>query len=674
MAQAEGENQAGNASTTTPDVFISYASQDTAVANVILEALELQGISCWIAPRDVTPGTHYASEIVHAIDTVRAIVLVLSANSSSSPHVLREVERATSKRHPVVSLRIDQTSLPAEFQYFLNTSQWLDASEGGTGRMMPKLVAAVRAAIQPPVDRSLAPGTSRTAVAAAAPRSTSRTAILLVAFAGVAIVGFAVYRSWRGAHPAAIPPAPAESVAMLTPAPAVPAISEKSVAVLPFVDMSEKKDQEYFSDGLSEELIDMLTKIPELQVPARTSSFYFKGKQATIADIGKALGVAHVLEGSVRKAGNTVRITAQLIRVSNGYHLWSETYDRKLDDIFKIQDDISNAVVRALKTSLLGRGSASEPRKVNPEAYTFFLQAKSISNHWNTPSEMTEALDYIERSIHLDPTFAPAWALLSRARSAQAADNLLLGEKNWTEARIAGEKAIALAPNDDKGYCAMAKINWLHDFDFAAARTQIQRALELDEGCGLTWGGYVAVAMGDFDKGIELLKRGVKQDPLNSFGYLYLAADEIYAGKLSDAKTNIGKVRELNPTSPVNFLEGLIFLEERNPAAALEAFDHDAEPGDRMVGRAIALYALGRKSESDLALKSLEDGYAEKVPFGIASVHAYRSDVDQAFLWLDKAYIARDDGCAFVKVYPLLRNIRADPRFKAFLHKMNLSE
>jgi len=176
------------------------------------------------------------------------------------------------------------------------------------------------------------------------------------------------------------------------------------------------------------------------------------------------------LEGSVRKAGNTVRITAQLIRVSNGYHLWSETYDRKLDDIFKIQDDISNAVVRALKTSLLGRGSASEPRKVNPEAYTFFLQAKSISNHWNTPSEMTEALDYIERSIHLDPTFAPAWALFPCAIGAKPQITCCSEERIGLKARIAGEKAIALAQNDDKGYCAMAKINWLHDFDFAAAR------------------------------------------------------------------------------------------------------------------------------------------------------------------------------------------------------------
>jgi TolB-like protein len=168
--------------------------------------------------------------------------------------------------------------------------------------------------------------------------------------AGIAIAGLVAYRSLQPAHRAVVSPGPTADATQAT-APAAPTISEKSVAVLRFVDMSEKKDQEYFSDGLSEELIDMLTKVPGLHVPARTSSFYFKGRQTTIADIAKALGVAHVLEGSVRKSGNTVRITAQLVRVDNGYHVWSETFDRQLDDIFKIQDEIAGAVVKSLKAS-----------------------------------------------------------------------------------------------------------------------------------------------------------------------------------------------------------------------------------------------------------------------------------------------------------------------------------
>jgi TolB-like protein len=552
------------------------------------------------------------------------------------------------------------------------TVQWTRLPGGETP---PAFSARINALLGAPVASSgstSAPVAPTTKVDAAAAKATPRVRLVAIAVSILVLVGLAyvVIERSRLANRTPVD----HSVAAVAPAPAAQAIPEKSVAVLPFVDMSEKKDQEYFSDGLSEELIDMLTKIPELQVPARTSSFYFKGKQTTIADIGKVLGVANVLEGSVRKAGNTVRITAQLIRVSNGYHLWSETYDRNLDDIFKVQDDISNAVVRALKASLLGRVSAPETGKVNPEAYTLFLQAKSRSNHWNSPAEINEGIDYIEQSIKLDPTFAPAWALLSRARSALAAGDLLLGEKNWTDARIAAEKAISLAPNDDKGYCAMAKINWLHDFDLAAARVQSQRALQLNEGCGLTWGGYIAVAIGDFDEGIELIKRGVKQDPLNSFGYMYLAADEIYAGKLSDAKVNIGKVKELNPKADVHFLEGLISLEEGNPRAAYEAFEHVTGPDDRLAGQAVSLYAMGRKGESDQALKALKNGYSKKSPFNIAMVYAFRGDADQAFQWLDKAYIARDYGCPFVKVYPLLRNVRSDPRFKAFLRKMNLPD
>src|ERR1700729_4100019 len=341
------------ANDSTPVVFISYAAQDSAIAETACEALEKAGVTCWIAPRDVTPGAFYGDEIVHAIDAARAIVLILSQSAASSPHVLREVERAASKRHAVISLRHDRAPLPAGLQYFLNTSQWLDASSGDTARALPKLVSAVQLAIQAPTVTPTGVPMGHVLAPAVSALSRKRAALVVASIVSLALVGLAVDRLWLSSHRAAATPATTPAMSVPAPATGAPAIPEKSVAVLPFVDMSEKKDQEYFSDGLSEELIDMLTKVPELRVPARTSSFYFKGKQATVPEIAKALGVADVLEGSVRKSGNTLRITAQLIRVATGYHLWSETYDRKLDDIFKIQDEIAGAVVKALKVSLL---------------------------------------------------------------------------------------------------------------------------------------------------------------------------------------------------------------------------------------------------------------------------------------------------------------------------------
>ena len=200
----------------------------------------------------------------------------------------------------------------------------------------------------------------------------------------LAAVGYARYR---------------ESLAQVTvSAAATNVVSDKSIAVLPFVDMSEHKDQEYFSDGLSEELIDMLTKIPDLRVPARTSSFYFKGKQATIADIAKALGVSHVLEGSVRKSGNTLRVTAQLIRADNGYHVWSETYDRKLDDIFQIQDEIAKSVVNGLKVSVLGGTIPRATPTANHDAYLLYLQAKEIHYRGNSLDSSRKAIELPTRS------------------------------------------------------------------------------------------------------------------------------------------------------------------------------------------------------------------------------------------------------------------------------------
>jgi len=270
MAEGGGEAQATSGHTGTPDVFISYASPNNTVREAVCEALERAGVTCWIAPTDVTPGASYAGQIIHAIDAARAIVLILSQNAGSSPHVLREVERAASKRHPIVSLRIDQAPLPEDFEYFLNTSHWLDASNGDTARAIPKLVSAVRLAIQTPVVTPASTPTAHTAAPSTNAPQKNRTAIVMASLIGLAIAGIAVDRPWessRRAAPTSVPTAPVPAPA---PAPAAPAFSEKSVAVLPFVDMSEKKDQEYFSDGLSEELIDMLAQVPDLRVPART--------------------------------------------------------------------------------------------------------------------------------------------------------------------------------------------------------------------------------------------------------------------------------------------------------------------------------------------------------------------------------------------------------------------
>ena len=245
-------------------------------------------------------------------------------------------------------------------------------------------------------------------------RSPTRTVLVVGSVVGLSLVGFAADRLWFSKHQATATPAPAAIASAPVPATAAPIVPEKSVAVLPFVNISRDSENEYLSDGLSEELIDMLTKVPELRVPARTSSFYFKGKQATVADIAKALSVTHVLEGSVQKSGNKLRITAQLVRVDSGYHLWSQTYDRKLDDIFKIEDEISSTVVTALKASLLA--NETPPRAVarSAEAYALVLQGRYVYLR-QAEGDNKAAADYFQQAIRFDPTSAAAWAGLSKA-------------------------------------------------------------------------------------------------------------------------------------------------------------------------------------------------------------------------------------------------------------------
>jgi TolB-like protein/Flp pilus assembly protein TadD len=454
------------------------------------------------------------------------------------------------------------------------------------------------------------------------------------------------------------------------PASVVPA---KSIAVLPFVDMSEKKDQEYFSDGLSEELLDRLSRVPELHVAARTSAFSFKGKSDDIPTIARKLLVANVLEGSVRKSGNRLRITVQLVQADTGYHLWSETYDRTLDDIFNVQNEIASAVVNALKVSLLAE--AVPKGTANTDAYILYLQARSIYLRASAPADLEKVADYLQQVLKLDPTFAPAWAFFATVRSAQA--GIYQRKEGWEEGRRAARQALSLDPRLPAAHTAMAKIQLLHDWDWAGAQAQINEALEVDPGnaSALTWEGYLSWVMGQLEKAHELLQRSVAIDPLNPYAYLYFGIFLKDAGQLDEAQIAIRKSLDLNPAAIEAHLGlALLLLARSDPTAALAEIERENDEGKRQFGRALIFHALGRKADADSALADLEKKYAGRGGYDIARVHAFRGDVDQAFAWLDRAYKQRDYSCAFVKSDSLLKNLWPDPRYKGFLRKIKLPD
>ena len=660
------------------DVFISYASQDVAVANSVVEALEEQGIRCWIAPRDVTPGALYADGIIRAINEAKVFVLVLSASSIASKHVGKEVERASSKGRPIITLKMDSAPLTTALEYFLSESQWIEVGTGGMETAAATLTEAVGRHLDPSVTVT-PPAHIEHATVRPASRE-PRTRWML--FGGItvlflALAYFVIDRFWSTRHVktdrlvAAVAPAAAVS------AKAMPGIPDKSLAVLPFVDMSEKKDQEYFSDGLSEELIDMLTKVSDLRVPARTSSFYFKGKQIKISDIAKELGVAHLLEGSVRKSGKTLRVTAQLIRADNGYHLWSETYDRQLDDIFKVQDEIAGAVVKALRVSLLGSRATRAAPTSSAASYNLLLQAKFFLLR-STKEDQEKALNYYEQVVRSDPTSAEAWAGISRVTVNLYITNF--GDVGWRESRDralqAAQHAVELDPELSDGHIALGKVYMTLDQNFAAAKQELAKALELEPHSpfSLFWMAAVLTCADDLPHALMLYEQSIAEDPLDSEVYSSMGDVQRFAGHDNEAEMSYRKAIDLIPASPgVHGALGIALLNQHKTDAALEEIARESDVGNREAAFAWAYQTLGRTEEARSALAQLETTRGDTDAYSVATIYALRNDLDRVFAWLDRAY-RQHENLMDVKAEPSFKSIRHDPRYRALLQKLKLPD
>jgi TolB-like protein/class 3 adenylate cyclase len=449
-----------------------------------------------------------------------------------------------------------------------------------------------------------------------------------------------------------------------------------SIAVLPFVDMSSEKNQEYFSDGLAEELLNDLAKIPGLRVAARTSSFQFKGKNEDLRTVGEKLNVGAILEGSVRRQGSRVRITAQLIKVGDGFHLWSETYDREMNDIFAVQDEIARSVAGSLKVALLGKKTAiPSAQGTNADAYNAYLQGEYFLKR-HGKENLEKSLGYYEQAIKLDPGYAPAWVGLAAARSDQADRGYLPVEEGYRKAREAAERALALDANLAEAHAAMGGIKLSYDWDWTGADASYQRALALEPGNAkfIRNAAVLAKTLGRLDEALAQDRRAVELDPLSVPAHNTLGIAAYYAGRLEEAAAAFKKALELNPEFPGTHTDlGQVYLAQRHPQEALAEMERESEPELRLQGQALAYHALGRKKESDVALAELIAKYQAEAAFQIAEVYAFRGEADRALEWLERAYSQRDSGLAEMKGDPLLKSLERDPRYAAFLKKMRLS-
>ena len=450
-----------------------------------------------------------------------------------------------------------------------------------------------------------------------------------------------------------------------------------SIAVLPFVDMSPGKDQEYFSDGLSEQLINDLAKVSGLKVVGQSSAFQFKGKYEDAREAGRRLGVANVLEGSVRREGNHVRITAELIKTDDGFQLWSQTYDREINDIFAVQDDIALAATAALQLKLLGSNGQpiASSRSANPQAYQAYLQAEYFIGRGRGNEELGKALAYSDRAINLDEKYAPAWALRARVRNTMAEVELIEATDGYRRARDDAERAIALDPGSASGYLALATNQIDYDWDRDAANTCLTKAATLEPGSTEVFRvrSNLAWALGDLEQAIKLREQEAARDPLRADSFYDLGYLLYVAGRYDEASAQVQKALDLNPQAAfAHFTLSLILIAEGKPKRALTEIENEPNEWGKLTGQALVYHALGREQDSNTALAELIAKHGTDSAFQISQVYAFRGETDKSFAWLERAYEQRDAGMILLKTDPLLKNLHHDPRYAALLKKMRL--
>jgi TolB-like protein/Tfp pilus assembly protein PilF len=473
------------------------------------------------------------------------------------------------------------------------------------------------------------------------------------------------------ATPARVPAEPALAAAAAGTEPA--GDTPKAIAVLPFVNMSSDKEQEYFSDGLSEELLNLLSKIPELRVAARTSSFSYKDKDVKVAQIGAELNVGYVLEGSVRKSGDRVRITVQLIQAEDGYHLWSETYDRTLDDVFAIQDEIAAEVVAQLKVTLLS--AAPNVEETDPEAYALFLQARHLARQGATES-FEQSVTLYQQALAIAPDYIAAWDGLAAVYCDQTDRGLRPIEEGYALARVAADKALAIDPDYPQGHARLGWIAIAYDGALAAAARHLERALELEPTDLDILGDAADLAgsLGRLDEAIALQEYVVARDPVNARGHRRMGVSYLWAGRLDEAIASFRTALTLSPGHlSVQNLIGTALLLKGDPEAALTVMQQESGKGWHLNGLVMAHHALGQAAESDAALAKWIEISEQMAAYNIAYVLAFRGETDRAFEWLDKAVQYKDPGLSQIAMEPRFANIRTDPRWLPFLERIGKS-
>jgi TolB-like protein/Tfp pilus assembly protein PilF len=657
---------------------LSYASQDADAARRICEALRAGGIEVWFDRSELRGGDAWDLQIRRQIHECALFIPIISATTQGREegYFRREWKLGVDRTHNrsdrrafLVPVAIDDTgNAEADVPEAFRAVQWTRLPGGEAS---PEFVARISQLLSPGEPSARVSGRAAAGPPHPSAAASRRSRLVPSLIAAVAVLSIGCFALVRFALPKRTPD---KAVASLRHEPAAVPISEKSIAVLPFIDLSEKHDQEYFSDGLADELLDLLAKTPGLHVIARTSSFSFKDKSDDIPTIAQKLHVANILEGSVRKSGDRLRVTTQLIRASSGEHLWSETYDRELKDVFAVQDEIAAAVVGQLKLKLSPTPPSAGHRTSNLEAYNEDLLGRAFANRESLEG-WKRAIEAFRRAIALDPTYVAPYDGLALAElyvADQAGD-----AAGYQRAKDAAAKAVELGPDDPNAYAARGFIRLNITWDWAGAQADFEKAIALDPGDARFQQRYglLLATLGRMPEAIAATRKAIELDPLqlatwrNLIGYLLFTRD--FAG----AHEANRRALEISPDSAF-VLDGLGLLQllEGNAQDALATFRRIDVEVFRLWSIALAEHTLGDAKASQQALDELIAKYAAVAAYQIGVVYAWRGDKDKAFEWLERAYAQRDEGLTNIKIDPVIYSLRSDPRYKALLRKMNLPE
>jgi TolB-like protein/Tfp pilus assembly protein PilF len=646
-------------------VFLSYASQDAEAAAQICGSLRAAGVKVWFDQQELRGGEVWDQRIRREIQDCELFVPIISANTASrrEGYFRLEWDLADQRTHMLARNRafilpvcLDATpdggaDVPESFRQV----HWTRIASGQTP---PEFVRRVEQLLS----GKAVPTTVRSD---SVRRSWSRPAWLAAGIAAAAVVSYClIERPWIARPPPASTFAPPAG----------------SIAVLPFVNMSGDQGQEYFSDGVSEDLIVALSQFPGLKVIGHSSSFQFRESKEDSRNIGAKLGVAHVLEGSVRRSGDMVRVSAQLINTADGSAQWSERYDRPYKELFALQDEITRAVATALRARLMpGEHAAAQsdkPPSGSLEAYNALLQGRFYYSRI-TEDGMRKAIEYFTRATELDPNYAFGWSWVSRGWSNLSADFLegAAAQSAYAKARAAADRALALSPDSAFAHLARADLLEFADFDWRGAEAEYRQALSLapSDAPALFGLGQLLASLGNADQAIELTRQTLATEPLRANVYYWLGNYYLGIDRLDEAERAVRRAIELQPNAQSFHVQlAIIEIKRGHAQAALAAAEQEPPGAWQDAALALARQIGADPTAADAALKTLIDKNSSLAPYQIAQVFALRDDAKETFAWLDRAWSARDPGIQYLLLDPFILRYRDDPRLADFCRKVGL--